>query len=200
MSDYNWPTGSAWLPRRFQMRTNSNTRTFSSPYTQGLQVVDLLADFWSATLDMSPGTDPKIGGQIEAFFDRLKGASNRIILWNLRRPAPLGTMRGSPTLGAAVAQLANTATLSAAAGSTLLAGDMIGFGGQLVRIMADATANGSGVMNIEFAPRARAAIASGLPVSWDKPTANFILVSNGAPVDWTPGEFTAPSLDLRESF
>lgn len=200
MSDYNWPTTSAFTPRRFQMRTSSNTRTFTSPYTNGVQVVDLMADFWMATIDLNPGNDQYSGGQIEAFFDRLKGATNRIVLWNLRRPAPLGTMRGSPTLGVSVTQLANTATIVTIAGQTLLAGDMIGMGGQLVRVMADAVADGSGNLAVEFAPRTRAAISSGAAVAWDKPTANFILASNGAPVDWSPGEFTAPSIDLRESF
>lgn len=200
MSDYNWPSTSAFTPRRFQMRTSSNTRTFTSPYTQGVQVVDLMADFWLATIELNPGNDQYSGGQIEAFVDRLKGAANRIVLWNLRRPAPLGTMRGSPTLGATVAQLANTATIATAAGKTLVAGDMIGLGGQLVRVMVDAVADGSGNLAIEFAPRARASIASGSAVVWDKPTANFILASNGAPVDWSPGEFIAPSFDLRESF
>lgn len=200
MSDYTWPSGRDWVPRRFQMMVMANTRTFISPYTQGLQVTDLLADFWAVTLDMVPGNDPIVGGQVEAFFDRLKGASNRIILWNLKRPAPLGTLRGTPTLSAAAAQLANTASIQTTAGATLYAGDMIGIGGQLVRCMADATANGSGVMSVEFAPRLRAAQVSGAAVTWDKPTSTFVLSGNAAPVDWTPGRYTAPSIDLREAF
>lgn len=194
MSDYAWPATSAFKPKRFQMRVNSNTRSFASPYTQGLQVVDLMADFWTAVIDLNPGNDQLSGGQIEAFMDRLKGAANRIVLWNLRRPAPLGTMRGSPTLSAGAAQLANTVTVSGS--GTLVEGDMLGLGGQLVRVMAPVTLPGT----VEFAPRLRAALSSGTAVVWDRPTANFVLMSNGAPVDWHPGEFTAPSIELRESF
>lgn len=200
MSDYTWPSSPAFMARRFQMMVVANTRSFTSPYTQGMQVTDLLADYWAITMDLPPGTDPIIGGQIEAFFDRLKGAANRIVLWNLRRPAPLGTMRGTPTLSASAAQLANTASIQTTAGATLLAGDMIGIGGQLVRSMTDTTANGSGVMSVEFAPRLRSAQSSGASVTWDKPTSTFVLTSNGAPVDWAPGMYSAPSIELRENF
>jgi len=196
MSDYTWPA--AWLPKRFQLRVASTTRAFTSPYTAGMQVLDLMADYWRCELDMTPDNSTALGGQIEAFFDRLKGNANRILLWNLKRPAPLGTLRGTPTLAAAVAQLANTCSIQTAAGATLLAGDMLGMGGQLVRVMADTVANGSGVMAVEFAPRARAAIASGSAVTWSAPTAPFRLVSDGAPVDWRPGMFEAPSIELRE--
>ncbi len=201
MSDYTWPASAAFMPRRFQMMLMANTRTFVSPYTQGLQVTDLLADFWSVSLDLAPGNDPIIGGQIEAFFDRLKGAANCIVLWNLRRPAPLGSLRASPTLAATAAQLSNTASIQTTAGATLLAGDMIGIGGQLVRVMTDTVANGSGVMPVEFAPRLRAVQNAGAAVTWDKPTSTFVMVSTqGAPVDWTPGAYSAPSIELRESF
>lgn len=201
MSDYTWPSSAAFRPKRFQMMVMANTRTFASPYTQGLQVIDLLADYWMVTLDMTPGNTAVEGGQIEAFFDRLKGAANRIVLWNLKRPAPVGTLRGSPTLAASAAQLANTVSVQTSAGATLLAGDMIGIGGQLVRVMADTVANGSGVMAVEFAPRLRTAQSSGAAVTWDKPTSTFVMTNTqGAPVDWTPGQYAAPSIDLREAF
>lgn len=199
MSDYTWPA--AWLPRRFQMVVVANTRDFVSPYTQGMQSTDLLADYFRVQLDMVDGNDSVLGGQIEAFFDRLKGSVNRIVLWNLKRPAPLGTLRGTPTLSASAAQLANTAAISTTAGATLLAGDMIGIGGQLVRVMADTVADGAGAMAVEFAPRLRAAKSSGAAVTWDKPTSTFVLAGQGgAPVNWQPGRFTAPSIELREAF
>ena len=200
MSDYTWPNVAAFTPRRFQMMVMANTRTFASPYTQGLQVIDLLADYWAVSLDMAPGNDPIVGGQIEAFFDRLKGAANRVVLWNLKRPSPLGTMRGTPTLAATAAQLANTASIQTTAGATLLAGDMVGIGGQLVRSMTNTAADGSGLMSLEFAPRLRTVQNSGAAVTWDRPTSTFVMTSNGAPVDWSPGQYTAPSIELREAF
>lgn len=198
MSDYTWPA--AWAPARFQMRVESNTRSFASPYTQGMQSIDLMADFWRVQIDMPPNIGALLGGQIEAFFDRLKGSVNRIVLWNLQRPVPLGSMRGAPTLSANALQFANTASVATVPGATLRAGDMVGIGGQLVRLMVDCVADGSGTMGIEFAPRLRTAQAAGAAVTWSMPTANFIIPTGAAPVDWHPGQFTAPSFELRESF
>lgn len=203
MADYTWPTSSLFQPSRFQMRVEATNRAFRSPYSQQVQVVDLMADFLvvSMVLPGDVASNDIAGGQMEAFFDRLKGQANRIILWNLQRPAPLGTMRGSPTLSASAAQFANTLSIQTTAGATLLRGDMIGVGSQLFRVMADATANGSGLLSVEVAPRVRAAISSGTAVVWAAPTAPFrVSSSKGLGVDWTPDSFTPPSLDLQEDF
>lgn len=205
MADYTWPSAAPFQPSRFQMRVASTNRAFSSPYSQQVQVVDLMADFWKVVLTL-PGdvaSNEVYGGQLEAFFDRLKGQANRIVLWNLQRPAPLGTMRGSPTLSLSAAQFANTLTIQTTAGATLRAGDMVGAGGQLFRVMADATANGSGVLVAEVAPRVRSVtgIAAGTAVTWSAPTAPFRLNnSDGVGVDWTPDQFVAPTIELREDF
>jgi hypothetical protein len=64
--------------------------------------------------------------------------------------------------------------------------------------MADATADGGGNLAIEFQPRARTAIAASTAVNTDKPTANFMLKAEGVPVQWRPGAYEGPSLDLIE--
>lgn len=205
MADYTWPSTALFVPSRFQMRVASTTRSFPSPYSQQVQVVDLMADFWKVvvTLTGDAASNDLGGGQVEAFFDRLKGQANRVILWNLQRPTPFGTMRGSPTLKTAAAQFANTLSIQTTAGATLRAGDMIGAGQQLFRVLADATANGSGVLTAEVAPRVRAAagIAAGSAVTWSSPTAPFRLTnSDGVGIDWTPDQFLAPTIELREDF
>lgn len=109
---------------------------------------------------------------------------------------------GAPYTAAAIAQLANTGTLQTLAGNTLRAGDMLGLGGQLVRIMADTVADAGGLMPIEFQPRARAAIAAGVVVIWSQPTANFILKPGtpNVPTSWTPGVISGASLELIEIY
>ena len=83
--------------------------------------------------------------------------------------------------------------------ATLRAGDMLGIGGQLVRIMADATADGTGAITIEFQPRARAAIAASSAVTWARPTANFMLKSaDGVPTVWAPGRADGASVEFIE--
>jgi hypothetical protein len=91
MSDYTWPA--AWVPDRFELRIVPNTRVFVGPYTPTTQVIDLLGERWSFSMDLPPGVDTITGAAFEAFFDRLKGPANRIVLWNLRFPAPQGTVR-----------------------------------------------------------------------------------------------------------
>ena len=197
MTTYAWPV--AWRVREFELRVIPNLRSFSNPYSNGTSVVDLLGERWAARLDLHLTTNTVEAAAREAFFDRLKGMAHTIGMWHLRLPAPQGTLRGSPTLSAAVAQLANTASVQTTAGATVLAGDMLGLAGQLVRVMADATANGSGVLAIEFQPRARTAMAAGAAVTWDKPTTPMMLRSaTGVPTAWVPGYADGASIDLIE--
>jgi len=51
--------------------------------------------------------------QLLAFFATLRGGADRLLMWSLLSPAPLGTMRGAPTLSGAVAAGATTAQLQA---------------------------------------------------------------------------------------
>lgn len=200
MSTYTWPQTAGWLPHRFEMRIVPNVFVFTSQYAKTTQAVDLLGERWRIVMDLPPDVSQAIGNAREAFFDRLKGPLNAISIGHQRNKAPQGTLRGSPTLSAALAQLDNIANIQTTAGATLLAGDLIGLGasGQLVRVMADATANGSGVISIEFMPRARAAVASGTAVVWNYPSASFRLVSDGVPVSWNPGMVDGSSIELIE--
>lgn len=171
-----------------------------------------------------------LAAAMEAFIDRLRGPLGTIALWNLRRPMPLGTLRdgvainvvngslaavtvqngtpitiptitGSPINMAAAAQGASTVQVQTYPGRTLLAGDHIGLpNGQNVRVMADAVADGAGVITPEINPRVRTDIAAYAgPIMWNKPTANFMLKSDGVPITHRPGMYDSTSLDLIEA-
>lgn len=227
MNFYPWP----FSVNRFEMRILPNTRVFTGPYTPTTQTLDLLGERLMISMDIPPTIDSIEGAAREAFFNRLKGSANGITIGHQKLKLPQGTLRGSvaavwknnaavtavwknnaaatatwqagnPVIAADIAQLANTATISTLAGNTLLAGDWIGFGGQLVQIMATATANGSGVMSIEFQPRARVAIPAGTPIFWNAPTANFILKPGtpNVPTSWTPGMVDGATIELIEIF
>lgn len=200
MTTYSWPA--TFGVTRFEMRIRHNTRVFTGPYTPTTQVLDLLGERWIITLSLKPTIDPIAGAAREAFWDRLKGSANLIAIGHRKLKQPLGTMRGTPVVTSTIAQLASTGTITTTPGATLRAGDMIGLGGQLVRNMADATADGSGHLVIEFQPRARAAIATGAAVVWDGPTATFMLApgADGAPTAWTPGAVEGTSIDLVEVY
>lgn len=49
--------------------------------------------------------------QLEAFFLQQRGGADRLLLWNLLTPEPLGTMRGAVTLAASVLAGASSAQL-----------------------------------------------------------------------------------------
>lgn len=199
MTTYAWP---AWGVQRFELRILPNLRTFVGPYTPNTQVVDLLGERWQAKVDVTLTTDPVEIAAREAFFDRLKGMAHLIAMPHLKLSAPQGTLRGTPVLQAAASQLANTVAITTTAGATLKAGDMLGIGGQLCRVMANVTADGTGLMSsVEIQPRLRVAKSAGTAVTWSAPTATFMLKSaDGVPTVWSPGFAEGPSLDLIEVF
>lgn len=226
MTTYAWP---GWKVDRFQMRILPNTRVFVGPYTPTTQVLDLLGERWTLSLDLTLGNDSVEGAAKEAFFDRLKGPANLISMWNLRFPVPQGTLRdgGGPvqwktsggtnvtwkTSGAVTAvwqstgpkvastmlQLSNQLPIRTSPGVTVFAGDHVG-PGQLFRAMANATADAYGLLTVEVQPRARADIAAGTAVVCTAPTANFMLKADGVPIVWRPGMFEGTSLELIEVF
>lgn len=121
--------------------------------------------------------------QLEMLKLQLKGGANRLLLWNLLTPAPLGTMRGTPTVNGAVAAGATSLAITGAASTTLLRGDRIGVGGQRVMVTADANLNGT----VQFLPPLRVAVSNGTAVVWDKPTTRYVLTEprDVFPVDGT---------------
>ena len=227
MTAYVWP----FKVNRFEMRILPNVRVFTGPYTPNVQTLDLLGERLMISMDMPPTTDPIEGAAREAFFNRLKASANTITIGHQKLTVPQGTLRGAvtatwknnvgatatwknnaaatatwlagnPVIAAPIAQLANTGAIRTLPGRTLVAGDWVGFGGQLVQIMSNTVADGSGVMPIEFQPRARTAIAAGTQVLWSAPTANFILKPGtpNVPTSWTPGMVDGATIELIETF
>lgn len=220
----------AWLgetPSAFELRVMSNTRTFVGAYTPATQVLDLQGERWAGRIDLPPAVTKLQARRREAWFDRLKGQANTFTIWHFTAPTPLGTIGGTitvgwtdagavtwtdgsgggvtwvdgaPVLAAAVAQLANTATLQVRPGATVYAGDMLGLpNGQAVRVMADATADGSGLLAIEFQPRARAAMAAYGAINLTRPTITVMMKSaSGVPTTWQPGYADGCSFEVVE--
>ena len=196
---YPWPA--SFKVERFELRVIPNVTVFTSQYTKATQTVDFLGERWQARIDLGIEGDPVLGAAREAFFDRLRGPVNLIALWNIRFPAPQGTLRGAPSVAVAVAQLSNVLSIQSAAGATLIAGDMLGIGAQLVRVMASVTADANGLFaSVEVLPRMRTAIVSGALVTWQAPTANFMLKSDGVPTSYTAMRAESASLEMIEAF
>lgn len=168
----------------------------------GAQAVETTAPLWVASVS-APSDFESLGGDWQAFLMRTRGRTNQVALWNLARPAPLGTARGSMTLGVAANQGDVTLTISVAGqdGNTLLPGDLLGFGSgttqQVVMVTALATvAAGSVVVSTEPAVRNGITISSN--VIWDKPTVLFRRANTSSQWSYDTNMAGGFSLDLIE--
>lgn len=112
-----------------------------------------------------------------ALAHALRGRVNVLAVHDVLQPAPRGTARGNWT---AVAAGAGASALSiqlgaAQAGKTLLQGDWVGVNQgsihrQLLHVQADAVANATGLITVQFEPVLRIPVAAGSIVVWDRPT------------------------------
>lgn len=83
---------------------------------------------------------------------------------------------------------------------TLLAGDLIGAGGQLFEVSEDKTLNDAGAGVVKINNRVRASIASGSAVTWDRPKGLFINPSASQSASYSPGRQEPLALDLEEDW
>lgn len=173
-------------PRTCRLEMAVNQRVGASPFGGSEQAVDMLNDRWLLTCALPPSTSLAYGAWAEAFKEAMRGQVNNVRLWHFARPQPRGTARGTMLLSAAVAQGASVLPIDGISPSsgTLLAGDMLGVGDMLYRVAADVTASG-GAASVSITGRVRSALADNAPVTWDKPTTFFRLLSGGD-VDYSP--------------
>lgn len=192
---FNWPT---WLSlAQVEIGLQRQTVQHRSPSNGAFQSVDLLSWFWVMTVSLPPKLRSE-AGKFEALFNAMVGGAQPIYAWHFTRPVPTGTMRGTPTLAANAAQFANTFSIQTTAGATLLAGDMIGIGSELLQVLNDATADGSGVMSVTTANRSRNAYTTSQAVVWNKPSAQFVVTTPNSKFVHTPDAMQSTSFDLVE--
>jgi hypothetical protein len=172
MSIVTWPA--SLYPATARLTLQTNQRVHASPFGGSEQAVDMLNDRWLMAIEF-PTRKARYGAAVEAFIASLRGQSNTVGLWHFMRPAPRGTMRGTPTLPSGASQ---------GAGSIV--------------IQSDATANGSGVLTATLVNRLRIALSGGAAVSWDRPTTQFRLLSTSGQ-QYTPGRADPVSCDFGEA-
>lgn len=115
--------------------------------------------------------------QLEALLTKLRGGAVRLNLWNLLTPTPLGTLQtGTPQVRNAMSAAALSVDLKNCNG-TFVRGDRIQFGttGQRVVVTADTGAPSGGNLTVQFEPRARAAAAVDLAITYVRPYTQYVL-------------------------
>lgn len=198
MATHAYPTSRIFIPATMTWGIRSNVFASTSPYSGDVQTIEIPGARWTCSLSYPTAINAE-QAQLEAFWTKVRGQVHRVSLWHMMRPAPRGTMRGSPTLSAGAAQGATSVSVVTTSGNTLLAGDMVGIGGQLHMVVSDATASG-GLMTISIEPPLRASRSSGAPVTWDRPTALFMLAESQSAVPYAPKLAPGFGIDLVEVF
>ncbi len=178
MSIIVYPSGRLTMPREMEWGFRNATRIWTSPHNGETTTIE---DPWArlmCTLRFSAIPEADAGPR-EALFARLRGRANRLQLWNMKRPRPMGSQQASALVKIAAAQGASTIILkSAVAAATLRAGDWFGVGGQVRQITTDATVSGIGEVTLAFESPLRSAVAVDAVVRFDRPSALFILDSD----------------------
>lgn len=174
MTTYTYPDGRAYQPRRMTWGSRPLVRRASSVMSGASHVLQRPGGRWTVTMEF-PMQRVKERSEIAGLIFGLAGGAHRLSLWDLSRPAPLGTINTSGVTCAAVAQFAESIVLNGVTG-TLLAGDKFGVGGQVFMAVQTATASG-GAMTVPVRHMARAAITAGSAVTLIKPATTFVPVS-----------------------
>lgn len=178
--------------------------TYSSAF--GSQAVEVSPPLWAVAIH-APAMKEIESNAWKGLMMQLQGRVNQLELWDMVRAAPQGTMRGTMTLNSAAAQ--GDVTLSIIAGTeafkTLLTGDLLGLGSgitqQVVMVVNDATADGSGIIAVTVQPPLRNAFSGGAGVTWDKPKALFRQMQSKTQWDYTGAMMVSGfMLDLLEDW
>jgi hypothetical protein len=182
MSALSWPAFSR-APRNVEWQILSATVDTGSPLSGIPQTNEFAAPKWGLVVDYKFVLEAD-ANLMKAFLARMRGRAGRVNVWNLERPRIQGTASGSPLVQGA----ANTGTSLAidglAAGATFVAGDMIGIPGQLLMVVAAATANGSGEVTLTIEQPLRATPADNAAVTLIQPTCKMLLTEDLA--RWSP--------------
>jgi hypothetical protein len=200
MALYTWPDNLAFKPASFTWGVKANDRLFTSQLSGSIQTASIPGTRWSVQMEF-PSASLAVRPALEAFLAKCR-REHRIVLWNMARPQPQGTInRTGVTVQSAVAQFGQTATLTGCGASTTLkAGDMLGVPGQLLMVADDATASGGGVMAVNFTHELRQALTPGMAVTLIRPTALFVQTSEQNQFPFLGTHHPSISVELTEVF
>ncbi len=176
---------------------------FRGPF--GVQSMNTAQPLWKVSVNFDLLEESE-SGEYQSLVMQLAGARNNLALWNVGRPTPRGTLRGSPVLSSAANPGATSLAITAAgqAGTTLLTGDYIGVGTtytqQVVMVLAPVTLDGSGAGTVSIAPAIRFSQSASSAVVWDKPTALFRQQTVSSGWEYERATASGITLDLLEDW
>lgn len=161
---------------RFGLETN--TQSFVSPFTKAVQRVALGGSRWRADYSLPPMKRDR-AAVWKAFFDQLEGGANTFYGYDPDNVRPRGLALGTPLVNGA-SQTGSTLNIDGCSAGLLFlrAGDYFSVNGEYKRVTADATANGSGQVTLQFKPALRNSPADNAVIVVDRPTVTMALVDD----------------------
>jgi hypothetical protein len=163
---------------------------------------------WGVSIAAPQNGSMENGALWEGLLMQLRGGVNVLATWDVNKPAPRGTMRGTPTLSAnATAGAVSIALTGTGANTTIKTGDWLQIGtghstSQLVKAIADVTFSAGGTGSVSIEPPIRKQINSGSSVVWDKSLGYYRMVGNEFSWNAVPGAILTEgyAIDLMEDF
>jgi len=170
MTTFTFPAGIA--PSLINWGGRTNSRAFRSPTTGATQTASRKGSRWRAQLVFNNIVNPN-KAILSAFFHSLNGQQHRMFVPDATHYIR-GTIAGTPLIAGA-SQTGTTVNIDGWTG-TLLAGDRIGFNGELKEITADHTSTGAGIsQNLSIWPEIHNSPANNAVVDFTNPVGTFIL-------------------------
>ena len=184
MTYFTWPTAPELWPQSMEVRMMPNTRASTSAFDGTLRTSGVPTSKWGISITFKDNQTYAERAKVEGFLAGFEGRANRVYLYDFANPVPKGTINLTGcTVSTAAAIFAKQLVIAGAgAGKTLLMGDWFQVtsagSNQLVKVTTDATANGSGVITVNFVPPLRFPVVVGATITTNKPVAPFYLDSD----------------------
>lgn len=192
-----WPFVDWAIPDEVQWALDDQVLQNRSALSGSIQTASVAFERWTVAVKFSARRNAD-QAKLFGFMNQI-GPSNRVEFWHHALREPKGTLRGIPTLAVQAYQFDQQLSISAPDGNTLLQGDLIGVGGQLFVVVADATA-AAGVMVVSVRGRVRTTQPVGTAVVWNRPTARFIRTTASALVPFQPKASPGLTVQFIEDF
>ena len=175
MTTESLPSTPAFQASRFGLRANS--AAFASPLTQTVQTQSFLGDRWYASYTLPPMLRAKAEPWL-MLLAKLGGRAGRFYGYDPDAKTPRGTWAGTVLVNGG-SQTGTSLILDGfTAGATVKIGDYFEVNGELKKITADGTADGSGNLTVSFTPSLRASPADNAAVTSTNPTCTMMLIDD----------------------
>lgn len=185
MATQDLPTAMARAAARLSLSLSVSASVSTGFFTGQRTVRSNLADRLRATLIYGPCSGAAAADR-EAFLFGLISTGDFIRLALPHRLQRRGTMAGSPVVTSNAAAGVRTLQITTTAGATLLPGDWISVGGNLLQCAyGGATANGSGGMSMPLVLPTQKAITAGAAVTYIEPKGVWQIDDEGVQLDYS---------------